>query len=201
MTKTELINLLEGGDITITIEGGNDSGSIEVMSYTLNYNQISNIENYFYTLCDYGSFAGSFSVYGSSYYDKKNEELVLIAEDIDEESYENERSYPLNIEIPEIIKQEVDSVSIYYSMSDVNIRLNINNGMWKEAFDEYEDIFEDRVKEILNNSKSENAYFDEVVNIDELENFEVSTYDYFTEEVTWSISVDALLILINEIDE
>lgn len=196
MTKLELIDKIK--DCNITLEGGNDEGFINVEN--IEDSEISNyIEDKLYYLCDYGSFAGNYSVTGEGYYDENNKKIIL---NIDEEDYKNYTTVETINFQTDIIENVFDSFNILINynndeMSELEFRLNIKNGIWKKEYDTIIDNIKENIEDTINElDKNFNSIFIDknktLINKNKIEfDIDLNVNDHFNKTV--SIELDEIL--------
>lgn len=192
MTIEELDEILK--NISVSLDGGNDSGYIEVKGlYNTSLENI--IEDKFYDLCEYGSFAGNFSVSGIGYYDSIEKCIILEADELDEENTIHIRNENIEFNIPKSIKGTIDFITYtiditYGSTQEVGVRVVLKNGVWTDDHQDLEDLIIQKLNDINveyfvneNNTvtlNKEDEHFD----------IEIKEYKYAEYEKIWKLSLN-----------
>lgn len=167
-TVENLEEILEKASFNLS--GGNDDGYIQMEiekdikeKYKENIHEIEEkILEYLYANCNYGSFAGNFEVYLNGEYFKEYKELVFTGDETDMEDHDFVKTHVIEYSL-ENYTNIFDSYNLLLNVyngdfTDVDFRLNIKNGLWK---DEYHEI-ENQITEMINNLDINN-----LANIDE----------------------------------
>lgn len=155
----ELTN--DGKELSISWEGGNDSGwaYFEIDGQQVNNEYTESLVEYMYDTLDYGSWAGEFNANGTALYDAKARAFI----GTDYYSYDESGSISTNIEIriPKKLWFEtlyIECESNYDETPNMSVRFLIKNGFLTQEHSDFcsnlEESFTEKFEDLFNNYES-----------------------------------------------
>ena len=198
ISKKELRDIFNSPDFSISLQGGNDSGGLEVSGIE-DDNLRWKLDNIICNASNYGSFAGNYEVSMEGSYSDEAETLTFEGSETDYENYGKTHNKEVSFKIPENIIGTIDSITYFIQASNgeienASVNIIIKNGIWT---DDHEN-FEKEIIEKLENLEIEgNCYIDEnkIVQKEDTEiSINVESGEYQEEVVSFSLTLDKILI-------